>query len=173
MPTVEEIYSEPNQYGGRHVERIVVKQGEQVIREITIDEERWEGQEFGPIRIHLPYETMSWAADSPGEAFAAWDSIVAGGLPALVVQEYVSGGSAMGSHRWVMRIFLWESGELRELSPIPGAGEVYYFEDLNQDGSKEFVNQEGLDDHDLSPDRLPLSSRVFYLNGDRYEPVKK
>ena len=162
-PTAEELYIDSERFG-HYVQKIEVKQGDQIIDEIQIDPERWEGDVFPQIR--LPYERMSWAADDAEEAFAAWDPIVAGGAPALVVQEYVSGGSAPGSHRWVMRIFLWEDGALRELPPIPGAGGVYYFKDLNHDGSVEFVNQEGLSSHDLSADGLPLSPRVYRFNGE-------
>lgn len=170
-PTAEEIYIEPNQYGGRLVEKIDIKQGEQVIQEIVIDTNRWEGEVA--VYIGLPYEKMSWATDKGQEAFAAWDPIVASGSPALVVQEYVSGGSAPGSHRWVMRSFLWDDGALRELPPIPGAGEVYYFKDLNGDGSLEFVNQEGLGRFDLSEDGLPLSPLVYQFDGERFLPVVK
>ena len=60
---------------------------------------------------------------------------------------------------------------LRELPPIPGSGEKYYFEDLNGDGSLEFVNQEFIALHELSADGLPLSNSVYYFNGERYEPV--
>lgn len=169
-PTAAEIYIDSERYG-HIVEKIEIKQGDLIIREIQLDTDRWEGEAFGPVQIKLPYEWTSWAADEPEEAFAAWDSIVTGGPLALVVQEYVSGGSAPGSHRWVMRIFLWEDGALRELPPIPGAGGVYYFKDLNHDGSVEFVNQEGLSSHDLSADGLPLSPRVYRFNGERYEPV--
>lgn len=171
VPTAEEIYRDFGDYGGRAVEKIEIRQAEEVIREIRIDEERWKGEAFGPVRLGLPYEAMSWAADKQGEAFAAWDPLVAGGRPALVVQEYVSGGTAPGSHRWLMRIFLWESGELRELTAIPGAGEVYYFKDLNGDGSLEFVNHEGLSQLDVSPEGLPLSPRVFRFTGKRFVPV--
>jgi hypothetical protein len=169
-PTAEELYTDSDT-GWRYVGGIKIKQDDQMIDEIQVDMVRWEGEEFGPVRICLPYERMSWAADDTQEALAAWNPIVAGGPPALVVMEYVTGGSAPGSHRWVMRIFFWEEGALRELPPIPGSGEKYYFEDLNGDGSMEFVNQEFIALHELSADGLPLSNSVYFFNGERYEPV--
>jgi len=60
-----------------------------------------------------------------------------------MVEGNVSGRSAPGAHRWVMWVFLWEDGVLRELAAITGAGKRYDFKDLNGDGSLEFVNQEG------------------------------
>jgi len=169
--TAEEIYIDSERYG-HIVDRIEIKQGDLIIREIQLDTDRWEGEKFGPIQIGLPYKAMSWTTlRDPKGVLSAWDPIVEGGLPALVVQEYIVGGTAPGTHRWVMRIFIWEDGALRELPPIPGAGERYYFKDLNNDGSLEFVNTEALWAHDLSEDGLPLSPRVFRFNGERYEPV--
>jgi hypothetical protein len=167
-PTAEELYIDSERFG-HYVQKIEIKQGDQIIDEVKIDKKRWEGEIFPQIR--LPYENMSWAADDAQEAFAAWDPIVAGGPPALVVMEYVTGGNASESYRWVMRIFFWEEGALRELPPIPGSGEKYYFEDLNGDGSMEFVNQEFIALHELSADGLPLSNSVYFFNGERYEPV--
>lgn len=171
-PTAKEIYIDSEQYG-HFVDRIEIQQGERVIREITFDEARWEGEEFGPVRIRLPYEAMAWAADQPEASFSVWDSLVAGGPPTLVVQEYVSGGSAPGSHRWVMRIFQWEKDALRELLPIAGAGEVYNFKDLNGDGLLEFVNQEGLSVLPKTEDGLPVSRRVYRFDGKRYLPIER
>ena len=171
-PTAEQLYSRSESLGYR-VAKIEIKQGGRIIREIRFDSERWEGEAFGPVQIRLPYETMDWVSDESEEALSAWDSLGAGGPPALVVQEYVVGGTAPLSHRWIMRIFLWDKGGLSELPPIVGSssGEGHYFKDLNGDGSMEFVNTEALSYHDLSADGLPLSPRVYRFNGERYEPV--
>lgn len=168
VPTGTEIYIDSERYG-HFVDRIAIKQGDRFVADITINESRWDGEVA--VYIGLPYESMAWSGDDSEDAFSAWDPLVAGGPPALVVQEYVSGGSAPGSHRWVMRIFLWEKGTLRELPPIPGAGEVYYFKDLNGDGSLEFVNQEAVSALPKTHDGLPISPRVYRFGGERYLPT--
>ena len=167
LPTLREV-----RMGDRNLsQKIELNRGYLTIDEIQIDTERWKGEKFGLVQIALPYETMSWAVNEQKEAFLAWDPIVAGGPAVLVAQEYVTGGSAPGSHRWVMRIFLWEDGALRELPPIPGSGEVYYFKDLNHDGSLEFVNTEGVGALPQTEDGLPMSPRVYRFNDERYVPV--
>jgi|GEM_PF-2386187 len=168
-PSAVEVRIDSERYG-RIIERIEIKKGDLMLQVLRPDQERWQEDSDEFVQIRLPYEYMA-SLGRGKEPLDAWDPIFEGGPPTLIVEEYIVGGSAPGSPRCLMRIFIWENDQFRELPPAEGRGELYYFEDLNDDGTMEFVNQEGLAYHDLSDAGLPLSQNVYFFNGEQYEPV--
>ncbi|MBC2595961.1 hypothetical protein H5P28_16975 [Ruficoccus amylovorans] len=115
--------------------------------------------------LELQYEWMSHL--SP---LKPWDAITSPAVPALVVMEREREFPVTGAPEWVMRIFLLEDGQMRELPPIRGGGEVYYFCDFDSDGTLEFVNEEG---HSVRADgTVPQSERVYRFDGEQYRPTR-
>ncbi|MBC2594629.1 hypothetical protein H5P28_10195 [Ruficoccus amylovorans] len=115
--------------------------------------------------LELPYKTMSVFS-----LLRPWDAVTAPGVPALVIMEREREFPATGAPEWVMRIFLLEDGHIRELPPVRGGGEVYYFSDFDSDGTLEFVNEEG---HSGRVDgTVPQSKRVYMFDGERYRPTR-
>ncbi|QYY36709.1 hypothetical protein [Ruficoccus sp. ZRK36] len=110
--------------------------------------------------LELPYEPMS--IFSP---LKPWEPIPVDGVPALAVLESVKTFPVSGSPAWVMRVFILQADGPKELPPIEGTGEVYYFWDFDGDGSLEFVNEEG---HQTLNTGIPHSQHVYMFDGVRY-----
>ena len=150
----------------RMIEQIDIHHGDEIIHTIRLSGLDDGGIPYaGPWRLGLPYGQVFF------EDLKPWDPVPIPGVPALLVLEFRLGGGSGHGHVWQMRIFLLEDGEIRELPPIEGGGEVYLFRDFNGDGSMEFANQEYLYWHEYNEQGMPLSPRVYYFNGSQYVPV--
>lgn len=159
--TLEKIYNDI-----RMVEQIDIRHGDEIIHTIGLSGlDLGDNDYAGPWRLGLPYGQVFF------EELKPWDPVPIPGVPTLLVLEYVLGGATGYGHVWQMRIFLLENGQIRELPPIAGEGEIYLFRDFNGDGSLEFANQEYLHWHEYNERGLPVSPLVFYFNGSKYVPV--
>lgn len=121
-------------------------------------------EEWGFWLLRLPYD-----GDFVGPAI--WDPVPVTGVPTLLVMEYTPPGNAPESYQWVMRIILYENGQFREIPPIRGYGEMFFFRDFNGSGSMEFANSDLLRWHEQDDEGIPLSPLVFRFNGEGYVTV--
>jgi hypothetical protein len=102
---------------------------------------------------------------------AMWDPVPVPGVPTLLVMEYTPPGNAPESFQWLIRIILYEEGHFREIPPIRGYGEMFFFRDFNGSGSMEFANSDLIRWHNTFDDGIPISPLVQRFNGERYVPV--
>lgn len=106
----------------RMIERIDIRHGDEIIHMIRLSGLDDGGNPYaGPWRFGLPYGQVFF------EELKPWDPVPIPGVPALLVLEYRLGGATGYGHVWQMRVFLLEDGQIRELPPIEGGGEVYLF----------------------------------------------